>query len=212
MPTPSFAWACLSRGRHTQKGESLPLRAAWQKVKDWAVHLLHLDDSPHRIALGVAIGTFVAVTPTWGIQMLLVVGIAWLMRANKVAGVPVVWVTNPATTVPIYSFCYLVGQWLVGGPGLAEIKHILAGPVNADLGWWELAQEWGKLMLLAAWPLWVGCVVVGLAAGAIAYVIVYYTIAAYRRHRTLHHAPPPEGQAGDGAAGAPPPDGPGKTT
>jgi hypothetical protein len=160
----------------------LPFRAGWKKVKAWFIHLLHMDDSPHAIALGVAIGAFVAATPTWGVQMLMVVGLAWLLRANKVAGIPVVWITNPFTNVPIYSFCYVVGHALVGGPSLGEVKEALVAVSDSNIGWATLGQRWLGLMWHAAAPLWLGCVVVGLVAGAICYVILYYLIAHHRRH------------------------------
>jgi len=167
------------------------IRRIWEKLKAGFIHLLHLDDSAHRIALGVAIGAFVAMTPTWGVQMLMVVGLAWLLRANKVAGLPIVWLTNPVTNVPVYSFCYVVGHALVDGPGLAEIKHALLPNSDPGLGLWlrtvETARQWGLLMWRGAAPLWVGCVVVGLAAGAVCYMGMYYSITFYRRH---HHRRP----------------------
>jgi uncharacterized protein (DUF2062 family) len=172
----------------------LPFRRGWEKLKAWFVHLLHLDDSAHRIALGVAIGMFVAVTPTWGIQMILVVGLAWLCRANKVAGVPMVWVTNPATNIPIYSFCYIVGQSLVGGPGWDEVKHRIAGASDSGLNWWEWGYWWQliKCLLALTWdgaaPLWVGTCVVGAVAGVIMYVMMYYLITVYRRRHARHLA------------------------
>lgn len=182
----------------------MPFRRGWEKLKGWFIHLLHLDDSAHRIALGVAIGTFVAVTPTWGIQMILVVGLAWLCRANKVAGVPMVWVTNPATNVPIYSFCYAIGRALVGGPGWDEVKHRMAELFDASLGWGPLVRSWADLMWHAAAPLWVGTCVVGAVAGAIMYVIMYYLIAFHRRRHARHLA-----AAGKQAPAEAPPDKPG---
>ena len=188
----------------------MPFRWGWEKLKGWFIHLLRLDDSAHRIALGVAIGTFVSVTPTWGIQMLLVVGLAWLCRANKVAGVPMVWVTNPATNIPIYSFCYVIGRALVGGPGWQEIKQLIADASDSGLNWWEwgywlhLIKCWLALMWHAAGPLWVGTCVVGAVAGVIMYVIMYYLIAFYRRRHARHLA-----AAGKQAPAEAPPDKPG---
>ena len=79
-------------------------RSPWQRVRHFVLHdILHADDPPHRLALGVAIGMFVTFTPTVGLQMVLVGVLAWLLRANKLVGLPVVWLSNPATVVPIYS-------------------------------------------------------------------------------------------------------------
>jgi len=165
----------------------LPLRRGWKKVKAWLVSLLHLDDSPHRIALGVAVGAFVAFTPTWGIQMLLVVALAWLVGANKVAGLPMPWIiTNPFTNVPVYSFCYWIGYLMVGGPGPGEFTARLKDLLQAEDGWWSSVRQMGTLAWDVAVPLWVGTVVVGLAGGAVCYVIFYYAIRSYRR-RYGHH-------------------------
>ena len=82
--------------------------------------LLHTDDPPHELALGVAIGVFVTFTPTVGFQMVLTVFLAWLLRANKAVGVPIVWITNPATIIPIYYSCYVVGRSMLQWESVGE--------------------------------------------------------------------------------------------
>jgi len=48
-----------------------------KRLKRFLVHnVLHVDDTPHRIALGVAIAIFVTWTPTIGFQMLLTIALA----------------------------------------------------------------------------------------------------------------------------------------
>ena len=79
-------------------------------------HVLHADDPPQRCKLGIAISVFVTFTPTVGFQMALVVFLAWLLRANKVVGLPIVWITNPLTIVPVYYPCYVVGRWIQASP------------------------------------------------------------------------------------------------
>ena len=63
--------------------------------------ILMLEDTPHSIALGTAIGLFIAWTPTVGIHMILVVSLALFLRANKVAGLIAVYISNPLTLAPI---------------------------------------------------------------------------------------------------------------
>ena len=168
----------------------MPVRRTLKKFEEWFLHLLHLDDSAHRIALGVAIGTFVAATPTWGIQMLLVVGIAWLLRANKVAGIPMVWVTNPFTNGPIYGFCYWVGWMIADGPTPSDFWERFKELLEGNVGWKDTLTQVASLAYDVAIPLWVGTCLVGLVAGAIFYVIMYYVITICRR-RFPHHRPKP---------------------
>ena len=86
-----------------------------RRARRYVVHdILHADDPPHRLSMGIAIGMFITFTPTVGIQMLLNVFLCWLCRANKLVGLPIVWISNPATLVFIYTGCYWVGVEILG--------------------------------------------------------------------------------------------------
>ena len=63
--------------------------------------LLTINDTPHAIALGSAIGLFLAMTPTVGVQVILAVAICTVVRANRIAAVVLVFVSNPLTMLPI---------------------------------------------------------------------------------------------------------------
>ncbi len=187
----------------------MPIRAGLKKVEQWFVHLLHLDDTAHRIALGASIGVFIAFTPTIGFQMLLVLLATTAVRANKVAGLPMPWITNPVTIVPMFSLNYYVGWLLVGGPDLKGFEARLRDLMRLNLGWVDWVKGWWHLMIDMAAPLWVGSVVCGLVAGVIAYGVMFYLIAVYRRHHRRRQAlaqveaasgeddPPAEEAAGD---------------
>lgn len=165
------------------------------RVRRFVLHnILHADDPPHRLALGVAIGVFVAFTPTIGFQMMIAVFLAWLLRANKVVGLPVVWISNPATLVPIYYWCYCVGRWILGQQHVGE-------------GWWQRFSQhppgwgpafcayWARLMEIAA-PLSVGCVVVGLLLAYPTYYVLFHAICKYRMRRWGQLVPPTQQKHG----------------
>jgi uncharacterized protein (DUF2062 family) len=185
----------------------MPYRYLWKRLRDFFIYrVLHVDDTPHRIALGVAIGMFVTWTPTIGFQMILTVLICWLVRANKAVGVPFVWLSNPLTIVPIYYPNYVVGCWFVGGD-FADFDFIEAMTRELPAGWWAKIIAWWSNMGQALWrvfvPLWVGSIIVGLIIGVMTYPLVYWAVVAYRRHRHRHDAPPPAAPA-DEAHPAPP--------
>ena len=51
---------------------AMNLRDTWRRLKQIVLHnILHLDDTPHRIAWGVFIGAMIAFTPTLGLQIVL---------------------------------------------------------------------------------------------------------------------------------------------
>lgn len=166
--------------------ELVPSRRNWSRLfvrgrRFLFRSVLHADDPPHRLALGVAIALFVAFTPTIGFQSALVVLLAWLLGGNKLVGLPLVWISNPATFVPIYYPSYRIGKWIVGGE-----------PVSRK--WWkELAYPpeasgeafrfyWSRLLEIIE-PLTVGCLVVATPIAVISYVITYQSVAKYREIR-----------------------------
>lgn len=151
-------------------------------------HVLHADDPPHRLALGIAIGVFVAFTPTVGVQMVLSVFLAWLLKANKAVGPPIVWITNPATMIPIYYSCYVVGRFLLQiEPVRARWWRELARPPE---GWWEgVVFYWQRFTHIAV-PLWVGCLLIGAILGYISYRVSLSVITAYRLRRWGSLVPP----------------------
>ncbi len=163
-------------------------RFVWKRLKRFLVHrVLHVDDTPHHIALAVAIGIFVAWTPTVGFQMALTIVLAWLLGANKLAGVPFVWISNPLTLAPIYLPNYYVGRWILGSdvppPDFGRV-------VNATGGWVEMVSTWWSVTWHAFLPLWVGGLLVGLALAALTYFTTYHAVVIYRRKiyvLHLHH-------------------------
>lgn len=161
----------------------------WDRARRFVMHdVLHADDSPHRLALGVGIGMFVTFTPTVGAQMILTAFLAWLLRANKVVGLPLVWLSNPATLVPIYWSCYEVGRILTGGAKRgSEWWNEWAHPPE---GWWPTVSfYWDKCAQIAI-PLWVGGIVVGLAVAVPSYYLTLFMVRSYRLRRWGQLMPP----------------------
>jgi len=166
-------------------------QTAWDKARHFVLHsVLHADDPPGRLALGAAIGAFITFTPTFGFQSLLVVFAAWLLRANKVVGLPIVWLSNPATMVIIYYPCYVVGRTLLGREPIGS--QWWNGLRHPPPGWWPAVQFYWSRLLEVATPLWLGCLVVGTCAAIATYYLVYHMIRAYRLRRWGQLTPPVE--------------------
>jgi hypothetical protein len=184
----------------------MPHRVAWKKIKQIVLHhILHVDDSPERIALGAALGVFVALTPTPGMQTLLAVALAALLGGNKAAAVPPVWITNPLTGVPIYWFNYKFGAFLLGGSwrGNSQVRDLLEHVANQTLGMHIFTRQYWldcfRLLVDIGWPLWVGGGVFGLICAVPTYAILRRGIVRYRARmaKTRRGTPQGAGSAGD---------------
>ena len=86
--------------------------AGWLYRK-FIVRLLELDDTPKEIARRIAIGVFIAMTPTVGIQMITIAVTRTIFNGNRLAGVAMAWISNPLTIVPIYWFDYFIGSMIL---------------------------------------------------------------------------------------------------
>lgn len=162
--------------------------------------------TPHQIALGIAIGFFFGVLPVPG-QYLFAVVACTIFRANRVVAFFPVWLSNPATVVPLYTFNYWIGWLLVGGPGVGRIRgalqaflpemndsdtEFLAHPYLWIMEWlrnaWENIAENYDMILALGWeallPLYIGCCMVGLVLGALSYYGTLYLVKTVQKRIT----------------------------
>jgi uncharacterized protein (DUF2062 family) len=87
---------------------------AWTRLKTLLYErlvrpILFVQDTPRSKAGGVALGVFIAFTPTVGIQMPIAFAAATIFGVNPPLAVAMAWITNPLTVPPIYYFEYRIG-------------------------------------------------------------------------------------------------------
>ena len=157
------------------------------KLKGFFRRLLQLDDTPERIARGVALGTLIGMTPTVGIQMTLSVIFATICRANRLAAVALVWISNPFTMVPIYWFDYWFGA-LILRPFIkvkmltwADIEKALSTEAEGFFATlWGFIKGLGKITAQAYPVMLFGGLVIGAILAVFAYI---FTLRAIKRRR-----------------------------
>lgn len=170
-------------------------RWRWLRAAAW---LTRLRGSPEQIARGLAVGTVVAFTPTIGVQTLLALGLATLLRANRPVSIVPTWLTNPITIPPVYLFTYWVGSHVWPGPSAEEVGHALrvaAGEIaRSDV--LALHNQLGTLMALGGdviVAMAIGGLIVGIGAGAVVYFGALRGLAALqarKRRRRRSRVPP----------------------
>jgi len=156
--------------------------------------IIHVDDSPHRIALGVALGVFTAFLPFLGLHSFGALFLAFVTRANKAVALLCSWINNPFTVIPIFVPCYLLGRKVVGifrdtpPTDTAEVARILKQTLSFSTMtsaftstefWKEMASLFGKIGL----ELMTGCLIMGVTIGVASYFLAYKIIV---KHRLKH--------------------------
>ncbi len=169
----------------------MPHRFIARRLKRFFIYrVLHIDDTPHRIALGVAIGIFVTWTPTIGFQMILTVALSTLFKANKFVGVPFVWISNPFTLIPLYGPSYLLGGEILGGHyKWSAFMQACRKAMSAHNGWITKIQAWWTATSSILLPIWLGSIITGLIAALLTYILIHWAVVKYRKHWHRHHKP-----------------------
>lgn len=138
--------------------------------------MLALDDSPHAIALGVAIGIFVGLTPTVGIQTILILALVFLCRPffyfNGSAAMAATYVSNPFTMVPLYYFWYRLGARFFSS-SISFEDFTAALQFDGVAGWWETVCSLGVQVGI---PTVLGGLLTAPFAVALAYPAAYYLV------------------------------------
>ncbi len=177
---PSAALAPLAEPAEPALGAPArkPSVGLYSRFAGW---VLSHQGSPYNLAMGFAVGIFVALTPTVGVQMIIAASIAHFLKANRVIAAALAWVTNPLTIVPIYYFNYRVGLLLLPGDEAAGLRfiHLIKsasilepGSVSESLA--LMMREFGGI----AGVLWLGSGIVALFCALLSYPIIYRIVQA----------------------------------
>lgn len=109
-------------------------------------------------------------SPLIGLHTVLGLLVAWAFRLNKFVSIVGIYVTNPWTIVPIYSF----GIWI--GAKILSLNHIIPDIDWAHLSMKELLHTLGPLLM----PFLLGTTVLGSVSALLSYAVVYRTVKKSR--------------------------------
>ena len=145
-------------------GQGPPLKdrfkSFWNKVKK-------LQGEPRYIAMGVAIGVFIGITPTIPFHTVIAVAMAFVFKGSKPAAAIGVWIANPITIPIFYIGSFKVGTLLLDRPIPFDVKF-------------ESINELLSLGLDVTFAMVVGGAVLGIVPGIIAYIVTYKFFTAIR--------------------------------
>jgi len=150
-------------------------RLSWRRIKVALLKLLHLGDSPKRTAAAFAIGIFWGMSPVTppglGLQTGMALLCALAFRLNKVS-------TFPFTFAPLYMFGTYIGSVVLGQDlkiNFNILMHI------------SLREMFGGTREVAK-AYFVGNFITATVAAIVAYFILSWFVARYRRLRESRRA------------------------
>lgn len=147
------------------------------KFRKILVKLFKLNNTPHEIAIGVAIGVFIAVMPLYGFHTIMVIIAALLVRrSNKIAMLLGTNISLPPT-VPFITWAGY------------EIGRLILRRDFPDLDWTVFKSLTIKKVVNLYPPLFIGSFFLGLLLAAIFYFITYFIsqgIIKRKQLKTFH--------------------------
>jgi uncharacterized protein (DUF2062 family) len=132
---------------------------------------LRLQGDPRRIALGMALGVFVGITPTVPFHTVAALSLAALLGVSPVTAFIGIQVGNPLTIGPLYILAYKVGQLLLyrGRP--------LVFPATFSFKAWIAVLGQGGLALQ------VGGIIIAIPPTVVAYFLTLWIVQRYQRRK-----------------------------
>lgn|GEM_PF-508498 len=157
-----------------------------QPIKKLIRTVLLIRNSPHSLALGVALGLFIGLTPTVGIQMLLVVVIGTLIGANRIIALVLCWISNPLTFLPLYYLFYLLGAWILGTDLWTFVSF--SRKMNDMIFVRDESGFMGVFRLFSYevfGPMWLGSVIIALVVAVPSYPLTRRLVVRFRVQRSV---------------------------
>ncbi|HEY6065986.1 MAG TPA: DUF2062 domain-containing protein [Thermoanaerobaculia bacterium] len=141
--------------------------------------LLGREEPPERVAAALALGIGVGFSPFMGVHFLIAIGLAFLLRLNRIDALLGTLAGNPWTLPPVYAAGYALGRRILN----YDRRRV------PDLPWDRLLHRdfWhafsGEALRPRLLSFVVGTATIGLLIGAGAYLVVRTLLRLYhRRH------------------------------
>ncbi len=129
-----------------------------KKIRHFITRFKQLNGNPHYVALGMAIGVFVGVTPTIPFHTAIALAMAFILRGSKAAATIGVWFSNPVTIPLFYKGSYDLGISILGN----------SAPFSTE---YESISELLKLGADVTIAMITGGIILGILPGIAAYFI-----------------------------------------
>jgi uncharacterized protein (DUF2062 family) len=142
-----------------------------KRLKDKFIFLAKINSAPRHIALGVAIGIFIGVTPLYGFHTVLVILIAMLIpRTNKIA----ILLGSNISIPPTAPFISWAGY---------EVGRVTLGYKYPAIRWTALKHfrysDIGEIIF----PLFLGSFILGLSLAICFYFITLILVRKFKKTR-----------------------------
>ena len=141
--------------------------------------LVEEDNSAYSIAMGSALGIFIAFLPIVGFQIIPALFLSVRFRVNKLAAMAAVWITNPITIIPVYLFNFWIGNQILPEKYSVNLE-IIKENFKDGITWKELIS----IGLDGFMTLLTGSLIVSTVTSIITYYFVRKVVIFYHKYKS----------------------------
>jgi len=133
---------------------------------------IRIRGNPREVALGLALGVFVGMTPTMGVQMPIAIFLAALCKWSKLSAAIGVWISNPLTAPLIYGVTYITGAKLM------SLDPMFNMPLSPT---WSALKALLQKAPQAFGAMTVGGAIIGMPLAIVSYYLSYAAVEKYQK-------------------------------
>jgi uncharacterized protein len=164
----------------------------WKWRRRWKILLLDLlgrEEPPKRVALAIGLGVAIGFSPFIGLHLVLALGLAILLRLNKIDTILGTFAGNVPTWTPVFPAGYRLGRALLGYDRRTVPRLNWEAVLHSDITWifhpiQTLHQVFGRHAFFPRlFSFLVGTTVLAILLGLVAY---FATLAVLRLYHRRH--------------------------
>ena len=167
-----------------------PKMGWWRLVKYYRVRIVRLSASAESIAVNLAGGSAMSLTPFFGIHIFVAMGFAWLIgvRVNIIAATVGTFIGNP-WTFPLFLYLeHKLGSWILSWLGTHETSEDFDPDAlieQQNEGFWSLMSYlWDNFADIFI-PTAIGGTILALVSYPFFYMLYFYLVRGAQRARKM---------------------------
>jgi len=152
------------------------------------IRLVRINDSPQKVAAGLAVGVLLGILPTFGFGALIALALAIVFKFNKAASIFGSLIMNPLTTAFFWTASSVLGAFVANRDWHRTLKMVQSFSANFRLvdlttpkGWALILKGLGTGIQVYL----VGNVLLALFFATLSYLVALHITKAYRERRRL---------------------------
>jgi uncharacterized protein len=140
-----------------------------KKVEKYFKDLFEIKKSPHSIALGFAIGTLIALLPTFGLGILVGLGILLIFKnISKISMLISFAFWNPFLLIPMFGLSYKIGDWVMKDLPIKDYEFSILTDILA----------YSRNFII-------GNLILAISVSTLSYLIILYFTILYQRKQPI---------------------------